>query len=74
MGETREWRRQRIAYFVTDYYARHGVGPTMREIADAVGYASTAGVHRHLEILAARGELDRRPYTRRAYQPAGWDG
>jgi len=47
----------RILAFIADYTGRRGVSPTIREIADGIGYASTGSVHRHIANLKAEGLL-----------------
>jgi repressor LexA len=45
--------------------AERGRGPTLAEIARRVGLASVSTVHKHLELLEARGLLKRRRRGRR---------
>ncbi len=47
---------------------RKGYPPTMREIADAVGLASTDSVHYQLVKLEEKGYLRRDPRTPRAIE------
>lgn len=49
---------QRAVYeAILDLIERNGISPSTREIADAVGYASTSTVHRHLCKLRAMGYI-----------------
>jgi repressor LexA len=47
----------------------HGYSPSMRELGDAVGVASTSTVHHHVTILAQRGLVERQPGTHRTLRP-----
>ncbi len=49
--------RDRILAFVADYIRRHGVSPTIREIANGTGLASAGSVQWHLAKLKAEGLL-----------------
>jgi SOS-response transcriptional repressor LexA len=64
--------RRTLTNFQT-YYAAHGVGPSMRELATIEGLASPAGVLRRVHALAAAGYLVRVHGHSRAYAPAGTD-
>lgn len=46
---------QKILDFVTSYMLEQGYSPTTREIADGVGYTSTASVFHHLRDMRAAG-------------------
>ena len=52
-------RQQAILVVVRDWAQRHGYSPSTREIADAVGVASTSTVSRHLRVLEDHGILRR---------------
>jgi repressor LexA len=59
-------RQRMIVEVIEDSVRRHGYGPTMREIGDAVGLASTSSVSHQLSRLAEKGYLSRgtgRPRT-----------
>ena len=49
--------RDRILAFVADYIRRHGVSPTIREIANGIGLSSAGSVQWHLAKLKAEGLL-----------------
>lgn len=49
--------RARILSFVRAYFAEHGEGPTMQEIADGVGLGTRAGAWRQVRKLVEMGEL-----------------
>jgi SOS-response transcriptional repressor LexA len=46
----------------------HLYGPTLREIAAAMGIASVNGVQGHLDALEKKGVLERRPGIARGIQ------
>jgi repressor LexA len=59
-------RRQRIVEFIARTVAERGYPPSVREIADAVGLASTSAVHHHLVALERSGQLERGSRSSRA--------
>jgi repressor LexA len=69
-------RRRQIVEIIDDSVRRNGYAPSMREIGEAVGLASTSSVSYQLSVLAKEGYLSRearRPRTaalRRAARPA----
>lgn len=52
-------RRQRILACIARTVAERGYPPSVREIAEAVGLASTSAVHHHLIALEREGLLER---------------
>ena len=52
-------RRQRIIEYIATSVRRSGYPPSVREIAAAVGLASTSAVHHHLSALEKDGLLER---------------
>ncbi len=52
-------RRQRIIDYIAATVRRSGYPPSVREIAAAVGLASTSAVHHHLSALERDGLLER---------------
>ena len=52
-------RRQRIIEYIAATIRRSGYPPSVREIAAAVGLASTSAVHHHLSALERDGLLER---------------
>jgi repressor LexA len=52
-------RKQRIIEFIGTTVRLRGYPPSVREIAVAVGLASTSAVHHHLEALEREGLLER---------------
>ena len=59
-------RRQRILDCIARTVEDRGYPPSVREIADAVGLASTSAVHHHLLALERDGLLERGTHTSRA--------
>ena len=52
-------RKQRIIEYIAETVRQRGYPPSVREIAEAVGLASTSAVHHHLEALEREGLLER---------------
>ena len=52
-------RKVRILDFIAATLRARGYPPSVREIAHAVGLASTSAVHHHLQILERDGYLER---------------
>jgi repressor LexA len=52
-------RKQRIIDFIAATTRQRGYPPSVREIAQAVGLASTSAVHHHLQALEREGMLER---------------
>jgi repressor LexA len=52
-------RKQRIIEYIAATLRARGYPPSVREIAQAVGLASTSAVHHHLESLERDGFLER---------------
>ncbi len=51
-------RRERVYRFIVDYKREHdGVAPSVREIRNSVGLASTSTVIRHLRMLEKAGRI-----------------
>jgi repressor LexA len=50
-------RRGAILSYIHEYSMRNGYAPTVREMADATGLASTSTVHFHLQEAVREGEL-----------------
>ena len=49
--------RDQILSFIVAFQKEHGFSPTIREIADGIGYASVGCVHRHIQCLKENGLL-----------------
>ena len=61
-------RQKQILDFVTRSIDRRGFAPSIKEICDHFGLASTATVHKHLKNLAERGLLNRESNRSRALE------
>lgn len=61
-------RQQMILDFIKDEVMAKGYPPSVREIAVAVGLASSSTVHGHLERLEAKGYIRRDPTKPRAIE------
>jgi repressor LexA len=59
-------RAERILDFIREAVAEHGYPPSVREIAEAVGLASTSAVHHHLVKLEREGKLQKQATRSRA--------
>jgi len=64
-------RRQRILDCIARTVAERGYPPSVREIADAVGLASTSAVHHHLIALERDGLIERSQNASRALRLTG---
>jgi repressor LexA len=53
-------RQQEILEFLSQYIQKHGFGPTLRMIADALGLSSLATVHEHLTAMEEKGLIRRK--------------
>lgn len=61
-------RQARIVDAIRDYTRQHGYPPSMRQIGEAVGLASTSSVSHQLIRLEAMGFVSRDPHRPRAYR------
>ena len=64
-------RRQRILECIARTVELRGYPPSVREIADDVGLASTSAVHHHLLALERDGLLERATHSSRALRLTG---
>jgi repressor LexA len=55
------WRQQRILQAIADFAQHRGYAPTLRELGEAAGLASTSGVSYQLSVLQRKGYLRRVP-------------
>jgi repressor LexA len=54
-------KQRSVLDFVRRFFAEWGYAPTIAEICDGLGLASTATVHKHLKILVDKGHIDTLP-------------
>ncbi|MDA8357135.1 MAG: transcriptional repressor LexA [Actinomycetota bacterium] len=68
MAEALSGKREQILEFIGQCIRERGYPPSVREIGDAVGLASSSTVHTHLAVLQREGYLQRDPTKPRAIQ------
>ena len=64
-------RQRALLDFVRAYTTSHGYSPTMREIAEALGYRSIGSVHYQVGQLEARGLIRRSTNRSRTFKVVG---
>ena len=74
MGRHDAERKQKIVDYIGQMVDERGYPPSVREIADAVGLASTSAVHHHLLSLEREGLLERGLNSSRALRLTGRAG
>jgi len=67
-------RADRILAFIREAVVERGYPPSVREIAEAVGLASTSAVHHHLTKLEKDGRLNKEATRSRALSLPGMNG
>lgn len=50
-------KQKKVLQAVEDFQLENGYPPTVRELADIFGQSSTAGIHKILQVLRAKGHL-----------------
>lgn len=74
VGTVLTGKRRQILEFIAEEIRRRGYPPSVREIGEAVGLASSSTVHAHLQVLEREGYLRRDPTKPRAivvsFEPA----
>jgi repressor LexA len=58
-------RQRDVLEFIRRQLASNGVAPTLQEIADAFGFASTASAQKHVGLLERKGFLRREKHQKR---------
>lgn len=58
-------RQKRVLEVITKYLRNRGYPPTIRDVADAMGFRSPNGVMCHLRALERLGLIERDPGTAR---------
>lgn len=71
MTKQDQHRAERILQFISETVAERGYPPSVREIAEAVGLASTSAVHHHLTKLEREGKLQKAATRSRALTVPG---
>lgn len=64
-------RADDIVAEIRDFTQHYGYAPTIRELAERVGLASTSAVHHHLRALAKAGRITYTPTTARSLRITG---
>lgn len=62
----------RVYDFIVEYMTTNGYAPSIHEIGDGVGLASTSSVHRYLEVLSDRGLIEMKKYSCRTIKLIGY--
>ncbi len=74
MTKQDQQRAERILAFIRETIDERGYPPSVREIAEAVGLASTSAVHHHLTKLEKEGRLQKEATRSRALTLPGSHG
>ena len=61
-------KQQEVLDFIHSYFARQGMAPSVREIAEALGKSAQA-IQQHIESLRAKGHLQHQPSKSRTNVP-----
>src|SRR4051812_2648130 len=61
-------KQQEVFHFIQGYFAKQGIAPSVREIAEALGKSAQA-IQQHIESLRAKGYLQHQPLKSRANVP-----
>ena len=62
-------KQQTLLTFITEYIGEHnGVGPSIQEMAVALGQNSKSNIHRMLDTLEIKGHIRRLKWTARAIE------
>lgn len=60
-------RQLEVHAFMLAFHEEHGVWPSLREICEALGMASTNAAHAHLSALKKKGLVRQRPRCARGW-------
>src|SRR6185369_10682455 len=64
-------RQKQVLDIVSDFSARCGYPPSLREIAQLLGVSGTRGISKHLDALERKGYLQRKGHSSRGITLAG---
>lgn len=64
--------QERIWRHIADCILRHGLAPSLRELCEHLGVASTNGVSGHIEALARKGYVERPELVSRGVRLLRW--
>ncbi len=67
-------RQRDVLGFIESELERKGVAPTLREIAERFGFASTASAQKHIALLERKGYLRREKHQKRGLILVGREG
>lgn len=67
-------RQRDVLSFIETELDRNGVAPTLREISEKFGFASTASAQKHIALLERKGFLRREKHQKRGLVLASRDG
>jgi repressor LexA len=62
------YRQKQIVDFITDFQAREGFPPSLREICKALGLVSAGSLIKHMRSLEAEGLIKGTPGSKRAWK------
>lgn len=65
-------KQKEVHEFIVKYVKKHLYAPTIREICEGVGIASTSRVHAYLRILEAKGYIELKEHESRAIKIKGY--
>lgn len=60
MNEELKFKEKQMLEYIKGYMVDNGVTPTMREIADGLGFKSTSSAHLHFKRLVYKGYIEQR--------------
>ena len=70
-------RQKECRDFILNFWDRHGYGPSYQEISDGLGMKNKSGAYRMVNLLCARGHLEKyagRARSVRSNEPSWYPG
>lgn len=61
-------KERRALEFIAQYIHRHGYSPTLKEIAEALGFSALSTAHEHIQSLLLKGYLKRSDGVKRGLE------